>query len=284
MKTTLVENYPGFADGIQGMDLMGIQAERFGTEVVYDDVTAVKLTGPVKMVSLGSGEQVQARTIIFATGSANRKLGLADETRLSGYGVSWCATCDGFFFRGQTVAVVGGGDSALEEATFLSRFADTVHLIHRGETLCASQVMQDRAAADPKIVLHLHSRVEHIHDAEHVTGITITDTLDGDSQELPLQGLFVAIESDPRTHLVHGQLAFTEHGTIEVEHPSSRTEIAGVFAAGDVVDAHYRQAVTAAASGTIAAHDAEEYLAALNDPQTRAQPNLTRATAGSAGA
>ncbi len=205
----------------------------------------------------------EALTVIYATGSEYRKLGLADEARLSGYGVSWCATCDGAFFKQKKVAVVGGGDSALEEATFLTRFADVVYLVHRRDSLRASAAMQDRAKADPKIQFLWNKEVAHIYGDATVTGIGVVDTVDGSETTLDLDGLFVAIGADPRTHLIHGQLALTEAGTVAVEGRSSRTSIPGVFAAGDVVDATYKQAITAAGSGTVAALDAEHYLADL---------------------
>jgi thioredoxin reductase (NADPH) len=266
MKTTEVENYPGFVDGIQGPELMmnmQAQAERFGTEVVLDDVVSLDLTGDIKRVTLGNGDVHEALSVIFATGSAYRKLGIADEDRMSGHGVSWCATCDGFFFRKKTIAVVGGGDSAMEEATFLTKFADKVYLIHRGETLRASKVMQDRAMADPKIEFIFNKTVEHIYGDDLVTGIGIVDTIDGTETTLDVSGLFIAIGADPRTHLVHGQLDLTTFGTIAVDGRSSRTNLRGVFAAGDVIDPTYRQAVTAAGSGTVAALDVEHYLASL---------------------
>lgn len=266
MKTTEVENYPGFPEGVQGPDLMTKmqeQAERFGTEVLLDDVVSLDLAGPVKKVTLGNGDVHEALTVIFATGSAYRKLGLDDEERLSGMGVSWCATCDGFFFRQKTIAVVGGGDSAMEEATFLTRFADKVYIIHRKGELRASKVMQERAEADPKIEFLLNKRVEHIYGDSLVTGVGIVDTIDGTETTIDVSGVFVAIGADPRTHLVHGQLDLTSFGTIAVEGRSSRTNIPGVFAAGDVIDPTYRQAVTAAGSGTVAALDAEHYLAGL---------------------
>jgi thioredoxin reductase (NADPH) len=266
MKTTEVENYPGFADGIQGPDLMmamQAQAERFGTEIVLDDVTKLELQGDVKRVTLGNGDVHEALTVIFATGSAYRKLGLADEDRLSGYGVSWCATCDGFFFREKTIAVVGGGDSAMEEATFLTKFADKVYVVPRRNSLRASKAMQERAFNDPKIEFLWNKRVAHIYGDTLVTGIGLVDTVDGSQMKVDVAGLFIAIGADPRTHLVHGQLDLTEHGTIAVDGRSSRTNIPGVFAAGDVIDPTYRQAVTAAGSGTVAALDAEHYLASL---------------------
>lgn len=269
MKTTDVENYPGFPEGILGPELMESfrkQAERFGTEIVMDDVTSLELSGEVKKVTLGSGETHEALAVIYATGSAYRKLGLADEERLSGYGVSWCATCDGFFFRQKTIAVAGGGDSAMEEATFLTKFADKVYVIHRNAELRASKTMQDRAFENPKIEFLFNKTVEHIYGDSLVTGIGLVDTVDGTATTLDVSGLFIAIGADPRTHLVHGQLDFAPDGTIAVAGRSSRTSLPGVFAAGDVLDPTYRQAVTAAGSGTVAALDAEHYLAALPQP------------------
>jgi len=266
MKTTEVENFPGFADGIMGPELMlqmQAQAERFGTEIVLDDVVSLELGGPVKRVTLGNGDTHDALAVIFATGSAYRKLGIPDEERLSGYGVSWCATCDGFFFRQKTIAVVGGGDSAMEEATFLTRFADKVYVIHRKDSLRASKAMQERAFSNPKIEFLWNKEVATIYGEDLVTGIGLVDTVDGTETKLDLSGLFIAIGADPRTHLVHGQLTLNADGTIAVEGRSSRTNLAGVFAAGDVIDPTYRQAVTAAGSGTVAALDAEHYLAAL---------------------
>ena len=266
MKTTEVENYPGFAEGIQGPELMlamQAQAERFGTEIVLDDVVKLELEGEVKRVTLGNGDVHEALAVIFATGSAYRKLGLPEEDQMSGHGVSWCATCDGFFFRQKTIAVVGGGDSAMEEANFLTKFADKVYVIHRKDTLRASKTMQDRAFSNPKIEFLWNKEVAHIYGDELVTGIGVVDTQDGTETTIDLSGLFIAIGADPRTHLVHGQLDLTSFGTIAVDGRSSRTNIAGVFAAGDVIDPTYRQAVTAAGSGTVAALDAEHYLAAL---------------------
>ena len=266
MKTTEVENYPGFAEGIQGPELMlamQAQAERFGTEIVLDDVVKLELEGEIKRVTLGNGDVHEALTVVFATGSAYRKLGLPDEDRMSGHGVSWCATCDGFFFRQKTIAVVGGGDSAMEEANFLTKFADKVYVIHRKDPLRASKTMQDRAFANPKIEFLWNKEVAHIYGDELVTGIGVVDTVDGTETTLDLSGLFIAIGADPRTHLVHGQLELTSEGTVAVDGRSSRTNIPGVFAAGDVIDPTYRQAVTAAGSGTVAALDAEHYLAAL---------------------
>ncbi|MGN6503845.1 MAG: thioredoxin-disulfide reductase [Pseudolysinimonas sp.] len=265
MNTTEVENFPGFPEGVMGPELMGKmqeQAERFGTEVVYDDVVSLELGDEIKTVTLGSGEKHEALAVIIATGSAYRKLGLEVETRLSGYGVSWCATCDGAFFKQKKVAVVGGGDSALEEATFLTRFADKVYLVHRRDSLRASAAMQDRAMADPKIEFVWNSEVAHIYGDEKVTGIGLVSTVDGSETTLDVSGLFVAIGADPRTHLVHGQLDLAPEGTIAVQGRSSKTSLPGVFAAGDVIDPTYKQAATAAGSGVVAALDAEHYLAA----------------------
>jgi thioredoxin reductase (NADPH) len=268
MNTTEVENFPGFPEGIMGPELMTKlqeQAERFGTEVVYDDVVELELDGPVKRVKLGNGDEHEAASLIYATGSAYRKLGLSEEDVLSGHGLSWCATCDGFFFKKKTIAVVGGGDSAMEEATFLTRFADKVYVIHRRDTLKASKIMQQRAFDNEKIEFVWNAEIAAIHGATAVTGVTLRDTVTGEERGLDLDGLFVAIGNDPRTHLVHGKLDLTSEGTIAVEGRSSKTSIDGVFAAGDVVDPYYRQAVTAAGSGAAAALDAEHYLAALGN-------------------
>jgi thioredoxin reductase (NADPH) len=273
MKTTEVENFPGFPEGIMGpelMERMQKQAERFGAEIVYDDVLSLELDGPVKRVTLGSGDVHEAQAVIYATGSAYRKLGLPDEERLSGYGVSWCATCDGAFFRQRKVAVIGGGDSALEEATFLTRFADIVYVIHRRDSFRASAAMQDRALGDPKIQVVWNNEVKNIYGDEKVTGIGLVNTVDGTETTLDVQGVFVAIGADPRTHLVHGQLDLAPEGTIAVEGRSSRTNLPGVFAAGDVIDPTYKQAATAAGSGVVAALDAEHYLAELADAEKTA--------------
>lgn len=268
MNTTEVENFPGFPEGVQGpelMDKLQQQAEKFGTEVVYDDVRELALDGPVKRVTLGRGETVEARAVIFATGSAYRKLGLPGEERLSGHGVSWCATCDGFFFREQTIAVIGGGDSAMEEATFLTRFASKVYVIHRRSELRASKIMQQRAFDNPKIEFIWNADVADIMGDGKVEGVVLRSTVDGSEWSVPLDGVFVAIGNDPRTHLVHDQLTLTDAGTIWVDGRSSRTSVEGVFAAGDVIDPTYRQAVTAAASGTVAALDAEHFLASIDE-------------------
>lgn len=266
MNTTEVENYPGFPEGVMGPELMvkmQQQAEKFGAEVLLDDVASVDLTGPVKKVTTVLGDSYEASVVIVATGSAYRRLGLSDEDRLSGHGVSWCATCDGFFFRQKTIAVVGGGDSAMEEATFLTRFADKVYVVHRKDSLRASKIMQDRAFANEKIEFVWNSEVVAIQGDEAVNGLTLRNTVDGTERTLPIEGLFVAIGNVPRVHLFHEQLELTELGTIKVDGRSSKTNLPGVFAAGDVIDPTYRQAITAAASGTVAALDAEHYLADL---------------------
>lgn len=268
MTTTDVENFPGFPEGIQGPDLMTKmqeQAERFGAEVLYDDVVSLELDGPVKKVKLGSGVEYEARSIVYATGSAHRKIGIEGEERLSGRGVSYCATCDGFFFRERVIAVVGGGDSAMEEATFLTKFASKVYVIHRRDELRASKIMQQRAFANEKIEFVWNSEVVDVLGEDAVTGVVLENTVDGTRSDLALDGLFVAIGNDPRTHLVHGVLDLTPEGTIWVDGRSSRTSVAGVFAAGDVIDPTYRQAVTAAGTGTVAALDVEHFLAALGE-------------------
>jgi thioredoxin reductase (NADPH) len=266
MNTTEVENFPGFRDGIQGpalMDEMRAQAERFGAEIVSDDVIGLDLTGETKIVTTAEGT-FRARAVILATGSGYRKLGIPDEDRLAGHGVSWCATCDGFFFRDQHIAVVGGGDSAVEEATFLSRFGSKVTLIHRRGELRASKIMQERAFADPKIEFAWNSEVVAIHGEDKVTGVTLRDTQTGETRELDATGLFVAIGHDPRSELLHGQVRLDDEGYVLVDPPSTRTNVSGVFACGDLVDHHYRQAVTAAGTGCSAALDAERYLSDLH--------------------
>jgi thioredoxin reductase (NADPH) len=268
MNTTEVENFPGFPDGVMGpelMELMQAQAEKFGAEVMYDDVVDLDISGPIKRVTVGAGETIEAHTIVYATGSAYRKLGLRDEERLTGHGVSWCATCDGFFFKNQTIAVVGGGDSAMEEAIFLTRFADKVWVIVRGRELRASKIMAERAAANPKIEFIWDSEITEIHGEDAVSALSVRFRPDGSETLLEVTGLFVAIGNDPRTHLVHGKLNMADDGTIAVDGRSSRTSVSGVFAAGDVVDGVYRQAIVAAAAGAAAALDAEHYLSGLVD-------------------
>jgi thioredoxin reductase (NADPH) len=275
MNTTDVENYPGFRDGIMGPDLMEsmrAQAERFGAELVTDDVIKVDLTGAVKTVVTGRGSTHQARAVILATGSVYREIGLPNEKRLSGHGVSWCATCDGFFFRGQDIAVVGGGDSALEEATFLTKFARSVTVVHRRDSLRASKVMQDRAFANPVIRFRWNSEVVDVLGDDKVTGIVVRDVFTGAEERLDVSGLFVAIGHDPRVELVRGQVELTPEGYMAVDGRSSRTNLPGVFACGDVVDHEYMQAVTAAGSGCVAALDAERYLATLDDPTSPSEP------------
>ena len=263
MKTTEVENFPGFPTGVMGPELMAQfqeQAEKFGTEVSYDDVVSVDLSGDVKIVKTGLGDTYEAKTVILATGAAYRELGIPREKELSGYGVSWCATCDGFFFRDLQIAVVGGGDSAMEEANFLTRFASKVYLIHRRDSFKASKIMADRALNNPKIEVVWNSEVAELHGEPKLTGITLRNTVDGSASQLDVEGLFIAIGNDPRTDLVKGQLELSEDGFIKVDGRSSKTTIPGVFACGDVIDPTYRQAITAAASGCVAALDAEHYL------------------------
>jgi len=234
MKTTEVENFPGFPEGIQGPDLMAKmqeQAEKFGTEVLYDDVTELELDREIKKVTLGSGTVLEAASVIYATGSAYRTLGIPGEERLSGHGVSWCATCDGFFFRERTIAVVGGGDSAMEEATFLTKFASKVYIIHRKDSLRASKIMQERAFANDKIEFIWNSAVEEVLGDDATNGVRLRNTVDGTTTDLPVDGLFIAIGNDPRTHLVHGKLDLTAEGTIWVDGRTSRTSVPGVFAA-----------------------------------------------------
>ena len=270
MNTTDVENYPGFPEGVMGPDLMDHlrkQAERFGAELVTDDVTEVDLSGPVKVVTDGSGRQHLATAVIVATGSGYRELGLPNEKRLSGRGVSWCATCDGFFFRDQDIVVVGGGDTAMEEATFLTRFARTVTVVHRRDSLRASKIMQERAFANEKIRFRWNSEVVDVHGENKVDGVTLRDVTTGEETRLDVTGFFVAIGHDPRSELFAGQLRRDDEGYLLVEHPSTRTNLAGVFACGDVVDHTYRQAITAAGTGCAAALDAERYLASLEDAE-----------------
>lgn len=278
MNTTEVENYPGFTDGIMGPDLMLAmrgQAERFGAEIITDDIVSTDLTGDVKTVTDAEGNTYSARAVILAMGSGYRKLGLPAEEVFSGRGVSWCATCDGFFFRDKDIAVVGGGDSALEEATFLTRFASSVTIVHRRDELRGSKIMVDRAMSDPKIRFAWNSVVTDLHGDGTLTGLTLTDTVSGETRELPVQGLFVAIGHDPRSEIVRGQVEVDAAGYVVVDAPSTRTNVPGVFAAGDLVDHTYRQAITAAGTGCAAALDAERYLAALSD----ADASLTPVTA-----
>lgn len=268
MNTTEVENFPGFENGIQGPDLMfamRAQAEKFGAELITDDVVALDLTGPIKTVTDGEGRVWKAKAVILAMGSAYRELGLADEKRLSGHGVSWCATCDGFFFRDQDIAVVGGGDSAIEEATFLTKFAKSVTIIHRRDQLRASKIMADRALANEKIRFTWNAAVTALHGDAKLTGVTVTDTVTGAESELAVTGLFVAIGHDPRNELVKGVVDLDEAGYVVCEGRSTRTNLAGVFACGDLVDHTYRQAITAAGSGCAAALDAQHYLEELAD-------------------
>jgi len=266
MNTTDVENFPGFRDGIMGpalMDEMRAQAERFGAELIPADVTDVDLTGDLKRVTDDNGKVHEARSVILATGSSYKKLGLPNEDKLSGHGVSWCATCDGFFFRDQEIAVVGGGDSAIEEATFLTRFAKKVYLLHRRDHLRASKIMQERAFADEKIEIIWNTEVASINGDDGLEGVTLVDTVTRATRELPVTGLFIAIGHDPRSELLKGQVDLDENGYVLVALPSTRTNLPGVFASGDLVDHHYRQAVTAAGTGCAAALDSERYLAAL---------------------
>ena len=265
MKTTEVENFPGFPNGLMGPDLMYAmqeQAERFGTEVINDDVVEVELNGDVKIVKTGGGETYEARSVILATGAAYRELGLPREKELSGHGVSWCATCDGFFFREKTIAVVGGGDSAMEEASFLTKFASKVYLIHRRDSFKASKTMVDRVLENPKIEVIYNSAVAEIKGESKVEGLVLENTVDGSKTDLEVTGLFIAIGSDPRVGLVQGKLELSEDHFIKVVGRSSRTSIPGVFACGDVIDPTYRQAITAAGSGCVAALDAEHFLSA----------------------
>ncbi|MET7861240.1 thioredoxin-disulfide reductase [Streptomyces sp. NPDC005318] len=273
MNTTDVENFPGFQDGIMGpelMDNMRAQAERFGAELIPDDVVAVDLTGDIKTVTDTAGTVHRAKAVIVTTGSQHRKLGLPNEDALSGRGVSWCATCDGFFFKDQDIAVIGGGDTAMEEATFLSRFAKSVTIVHRRDSLRASKAMQERAFADPKIKFAWDSEVAGVHGEQKLSGLTLRNTKTGETSELAVTGLFIAVGHDPRTELFKGQLDLDDEGYLKVDAPSTRTNLTGVFGAGDVVDHTYRQAITAAGTGCSAALDAERFLSALADGEKAA--------------
>ncbi|WP_043676033.1 thioredoxin-disulfide reductase [Streptomyces xylophagus] len=277
MNTTEVENFPGFQDGVMGPDLMDnmrAQAERFGAELIPDDVVSVDLTGEIKTVTDTSGTVHQAKAVIVTTGSQHRKLGLPNEDALSGRGVSWCATCDGFFFKDQDIAVIGGGDTAMEEATFLSRFAKSVTIVHRRDSLRASKAMQERAFADPKIKFVWDSEIAEIEGDPKLAGLKLRNLKTGELSDLAVTGLFIAIGHDPRTELFKGQLELDGEGYLKVEAPSTRTNLTGVFGAGDVVDHTYRQAITAAGTGCSAALDAERFLAALADEE-KAEPAKT---------
>ena len=268
MNTTEVENFPGFVDGVQGPELMEnlrLQAEKFGAVVELDDAVSLTLGSHTKRVVTGGGNSYKTRSVILATGSAYKELGLPEEKSLNGRGVSWCATCDGFFFREQDILVVGGGDSAMEEALFLSRFGKSVTVVVRRSQLRASRIMVQRARDHAKISFIFNSAVTAIHGTDKVTGVTLTDTVTGEKREIPAAGVFVAIGHVPRTELLHGQVELDDGGYITVAAPTTRTSADGVFACGDAVDHRYRQAITAAGTGCAAALDAERYLAALAD-------------------
>jgi len=263
MNTTEVENFPGFIDGIMGPDLMDSmrkQAKRFGANLITDDIVEMDLSGPIKVLKDGSGNTVKAKAVILAMGSAYREIGLENEKRLSGHGVSWCATCDGFFFREQTIAVVGGGDSAVEEATFLTKFASKVVLIHRRDSLRASKIMIERALANPKIEILWNTEVADVLGADKVEALSLKNTVTGEISKRDFTGLFIAIGHDPRNELIKGQITLDAEGYVTVEGRSTRTNLEGVFACGDLVDHTYRQAITAAGSGCQAALDAEKFL------------------------
>ena len=264
MNTTEVENFPGFTDGVMGPDLMDNmrkQAKRFGAELITDDIVEMDLAGDIKTLKDGSGNTIQAKAVILAMGSAYKEIGLGNEKRLSGRGVSWCATCDGFFFRDQEIAVVGGGDSAMEEANFLTKFASKVVLIHRRDSLRASKIMAERAQSNPKIEFLWNTEVTDVLGDQKVTGLKLRNTVDGSESERAFTGLFVAIGHDPRSELVRGKVDLDAEGYVTVEGRSTRTSLKGVFACGDLVDHTYRQAITAAGSGCQAALDAERFLA-----------------------
>jgi thioredoxin reductase (NADPH) len=263
MNTTEVENFPGFIDGIMGPDLMDAmrkQAKRFGANLITDDIVEMDLSGPIKVLKDGSGNTVKAKSVILAMGSAYREIGLENEKRLSGRGVSWCATCDGFFFRDQTIAVVGGGDSAVEEATFLTKFASKVVLIHRRDSLRASKIMAERAFANPKVEMLWNTEVIDVLGADKVEALSLKNTVTGEVSKRDFTGLFVAIGHDPRNELVKGQVTLDAEGYVVVENGSTRTNLTGVFACGDLVDHTYRQAITAAGTGCQSALDAEKFL------------------------
>lgn len=263
MNTTEVENFPGFVDGIMGPDLMDAmrkQAKRFGANLITDDIVEMDLSGPIKILKDGSGNTVKAKSVILAMGSAYREIGLENEKRLSGRGVSWCATCDGFFFRDQTIAVVGGGDSAVEEATFLTKFASKVVLIHRRDSLRASKIMAGRALSNPKIEILWNTEVIDVLGAEKVEALSLKNTVTGEVSKRDFTGLFVAIGHDPRNELIKGQITLDAEGYVVVENGSTRTNLTGVFACGDLVDHTYRQAITAAGTGCQSALDAEKFL------------------------
>ena len=266
MKTTEVENYPGFPEGLMGPDLMAnfqAQAERFGTEILFDDVVEVDFKGETKIVKTGNGDTFEAKSVIISTGAAYRELGLPKEKELSGHGVSWCATCDGFFFREKVIAVVGGGDSAMEEANFLTKFASKVYIIHRRDSLKASKIMQQRSFDNPKIEFIWNSAVAELKGDAKLEGVVLEDTQTGEKTDLALEGLFIAIGNDPRVDLVENQVELTPDRFIKVDGRTSKTSLPGVFASGDVIDPTYRQAITAAGSGCVAALDAEHYLSSL---------------------
>jgi thioredoxin reductase (NADPH) len=263
MKTTDVENYPGFPNGLMGPDLMASfqeQAERFGTEILFEDVTEVDLTGDIKIVKTGNGETYEAKSVILSMGAAYREIGVPREQELSGHGVSWCATCDGFFFREKVIAVVGGGDSAMEEANFLTKFASKVYVIHRRDSLKASEIMQKRSFDNEKIEFIWNSAITELKGSPKLDGVVLEDTVTGEKRDLAIEGLFVAIGSDPRVGLVENQVEISDERFIKVDGRTSKTSLPGVFAAGDVIDPTYRQAITAAGSGCVAALDAEHYL------------------------
>ena len=263
MNTTEVENFPGFIDGIMGPDLMDAmrkQAKRFGANLITDDIVEMDLSGPIKVLKDGSGNTIKAKSVILAMGSAYREIGLENEKRLSGRGVSWCATCDGFFFRDQTIAVVGGGDSAVEEATFLTKFASKVVLIHRRDSLRASKIMAERALSNPKIEMLWNTEVIDVLGADKVEALSLKNTVTGEVSKRDFTGLFVAIGHDPRSELVKGQVALDAEGYVIVEGRSTQTNLEGVFACGDLVDHTYRQAITAAGTGCQSALDAEKFL------------------------